>query len=64
MKRDGMRIRIDIEPNDLVREAQKQKRSMDYDQAKSLLKENSEFLGKSMSNLKQALLKTLIGEKS
>jgi hypothetical protein len=59
-----MKIRIDIEPNDLVREAQKQKRSMDYDQAKSLLKEHSDFLVKSMGNLKQALIKTIVGEKA
>ena len=58
-----MKIRIDIEPNDLIREAQKQKRSLDYDQAKSLLKEHSDFLGKSLSNLKGALIKTIVGEK-
>jgi hypothetical protein len=59
-----MKIRIDIEPNDLVREAQKIRRSMDYDEAKSLLKEHSGFIEKSMGNLKTALLKSIIGEKS
>lgn len=59
-----MRVRIEIEPNDLVREAQKQKRSLTYKEAHILLKKHEEFLLKPLRNLKDALVKSVLGVKA
>lgn len=55
-----MRIRFEIEPNDLVREAQKRQIDLPHKKAEKLLREHSNFMIQRFNRLMETMLKDIL----
>ena len=59
-----MKIRVEIEPGDLVRQSQKNQKPISQKEAERLLRENEPFITRSLRNLRESLIESLFAERS